>query len=545
MAILVGAALVYSTTLDSERFGTYHDDGIYVTTAKALATGQGYRIISLPSEPAQTKYPPLYSFLLSLIWRANPHFPQNLTFMFWVSIAATLGFLAMAYRYLTTQAYASALEASIVVSLAAFNVWTIVFATSLISEMLYALVSVTALYLAEKYEKETKGWLAGAGLGVVLGLAVLTRTSGIALVLAVASYYLFRKLWKRALLPVAIASLFVLGWNLWCQFNRTTLEGVNVAFYTNYFKDVGEIIGSLQTLNNATQSEVWLTIAGKNVLGLILVSIPLVCSGLNNIWTPGSQGVAVMISLFFVLVIFMLIAANVVRRLSAGLRLLYFYLFFYLALHLPTPYTTYDRYLVPLLPFLLLFLVTELSRLLSTARKELKERRGLWEGLSSGFVGFAVLATVGVICFGYLTGIRQRMTPSAKLSGQATENEQIARWIMSNTNPSDVLISYRDPIYYLHTGRKATRSVPTTIIDGALFQERQPTVAEELDLMRSIIRENNGRYMVIAQDDLDHLPAMYRDYFTELIQQNPGMFVPVFESNSGRGVIYRIENSGG
>src|SRR5437867_3443068 len=65
--ILLCATLVYSTTLNPERFGGYHDDGIYVTTAKALATGQGYRIVSLPYEPAQTKYPPFYPFLLSLI----------------------------------------------------------------------------------------------------------------------------------------------------------------------------------------------------------------------------------------------------------------------------------------------------------------------------------------------------------------------------------------------------------------------------------------------------------------------------------------------
>jgi len=77
--ILLGSALLYIAAIRTETFGAYHDDGIYVTTAKALATGEGYRIISLPYEPAQTKYPPLYPFLLSLIWRIYPHFPENLT----------------------------------------------------------------------------------------------------------------------------------------------------------------------------------------------------------------------------------------------------------------------------------------------------------------------------------------------------------------------------------------------------------------------------------------------------------------------------------
>ena len=425
--------------------------------------------------------------------------------------------------------------------MAAFNAWTIVFSTSVISEMSYAMLSVAGLYLAEKYEKDSKGWIGGAVLGVVLGLAVLTRTSGVTLVVAVASYFVVRRLWKRALLPIAIAGLFVIGWSAWAQLNRTTVEGVNGAFYTNYFKDVGEVFSSLQNLNGSTRSEVLLTVAGKNVLGLILVSIPLVCSGLNNVWMPGSQGATVLISLFFALVIFMLVATNVVRRISAGVRLLYFYLFFYLALHLPTPYTTYDRYLVPLLPFLLLFLVTELSRLITTAQKELKQRRDFWESLSSALVAIVVCATVCVIAYGYFAGVRNQLASASRLSGKAAEDEQIAGWIKSNTEPSDVLICYRDPVLNLYTGRKSTRSLPTTIIDGALFQSRQPTVAEELDLMRSIIRENRGRYLVVAQDDQDHLPRIYRDYFAELTQQDPRMFVPVFESSSGRSVIYRIE----
>src|SRR6266705_2321119 len=86
IVLLFAACLLYYAVLTPERFGAYHDDGIYVTTAKALATGQGYRIISLPYEPSQTKYPPFYPLLLSLIWRAYPHFPQNLIPMMLLSV---------------------------------------------------------------------------------------------------------------------------------------------------------------------------------------------------------------------------------------------------------------------------------------------------------------------------------------------------------------------------------------------------------------------------------------------------------------------------
>src|SRR5689334_6130608 len=89
--LLGGVGSLYYGALSPQDFGRAHDDSIYVTTAKSLATGEGYRIISLPYEPAQTKYPPFFPFLLSLIWRAYPQFPQNLIPMMMLTIASTLG----------------------------------------------------------------------------------------------------------------------------------------------------------------------------------------------------------------------------------------------------------------------------------------------------------------------------------------------------------------------------------------------------------------------------------------------------------------------
>src|ERR687898_1153380 len=54
--------------------GLFHDDGIYAVVAKALSEGSGYRIISLPGDPYQTKYPFLYSYLLSWAWSLNSQF---------------------------------------------------------------------------------------------------------------------------------------------------------------------------------------------------------------------------------------------------------------------------------------------------------------------------------------------------------------------------------------------------------------------------------------------------------------------------------------
>ena len=63
---------------DVPHFGVLQDDGMYLIDGKALAEGAGYRILSLPAQPYDTRYPPLYPLYLSLAWLAAPSYPATL-----------------------------------------------------------------------------------------------------------------------------------------------------------------------------------------------------------------------------------------------------------------------------------------------------------------------------------------------------------------------------------------------------------------------------------------------------------------------------------
>ncbi len=78
LAALVPAAILAWKTRHFEHLGYFHDDGMYWIGGKSLAEGHGYRILSLPDTPFQTKYPPLYPLLLALVWKVFPVFPGNL-----------------------------------------------------------------------------------------------------------------------------------------------------------------------------------------------------------------------------------------------------------------------------------------------------------------------------------------------------------------------------------------------------------------------------------------------------------------------------------
>src|SRR5687768_445560 len=77
--LLAGVICVAAATRMSPSIaGLYHDDGVYIVLAKSLAEGTGYTLMSLPSPQAQAKYPFLYPYVLSLIWRLQPSFPDNI-----------------------------------------------------------------------------------------------------------------------------------------------------------------------------------------------------------------------------------------------------------------------------------------------------------------------------------------------------------------------------------------------------------------------------------------------------------------------------------
>lgn len=538
--VLAGAFLLYLAAITPDSFGYYHDDGIYVTTAKSLATGQGYRIISLPYEPAQTKYPPLYPFLLSLIWRVYPDFPENLTPMMAMSAVATVGCLLLTWFYLTRRGYASNWQALVVVGLTAFNWRTIVLSAGIYSEMLYTTLIIAGLYLAEKHEQEESDCRRGAALGVVMGLAFLTRTAGITLIMAVAIYFLIHRKVKKALLPVAMASSFVAAWLTWSPFSRTASDALNAAYYTDYFRHLNNVIGDLQRQQgDSSRLIIILRIIGWNAFTLILVMIPLVCLGMNYEEANGYGDVFNLLWLGIISTVFFLIVSGFRRGLLKGIRLLHIYVVLYLALHLLLPFGAYDRYLLPLLPFLLMFLITEIQWLASLVRRELIARGECARRISAGFLALVLIAITGLTLRNYLEGVYRAVSSSKRAyASRATEDREAIQWITEHTDPSDVLVCYRDPMYYLYTTRKATRC--TTFKAEFTVRNGESGFREEASVVFPIIAESNARYLVLTSTDLEQEPdpELRQGISRTILERYPQVFVPVFKSSDGRCTIY-------
>ncbi len=135
---------------DVPHFGVLQDDSLYYAGAKTIAHGSGYKIFSLPAEPYQTKYPPLYPLYLSLAWLANPSFPSNLTIalaLSWISLPVILLLL-----YKLRQPW-------LILALVAINPYVLFYASNIGSELFFLAILLGAILSSEKDRPLTAGLL--------------------------------------------------------------------------------------------------------------------------------------------------------------------------------------------------------------------------------------------------------------------------------------------------------------------------------------------------------------------------------------------------
>lgn len=545
--MLAGSSFICLAALNPDRFGTYHDDTIFVTTAKALATGQGYRIISMPNEPVQIKYPPFYPMLLSVVWRINPNFPENVTAMMLLSIIATVCFLGLAWHYLVKERYASSWQALLAISLAAVNWRLLISGTTIYSEVFYGSLSVAALWLAEVYERDRKHKLIGLVLGLVIGLAFLTRTSGVVLLIAVTFYYLLRREFRKLWLPVVLGAVFVFGWFGWCYAHSPDVGDQAAAYYTStsYLHDFKAVIAEEQAANHSSKLAAVSTVVVTNFFMLVLMSAPMVCLGVDYNWIQSSGGEFFLIKFGIIVFAFIFLAKGFIGHELPKFRLLPLYIVVYLALHMLWPYSSYDRFLIPLLPFLLLFFVSELWSSSKLVKENLASGRKIGSRIGGASVSLVVLVLAGVTVENYASGMYRSFAGGSlrKIARPALGDDQAIDWINANTEVSDVLVCYRDSMYYLYTQRKAARS----FLGKASVSGKPPDelIKEQAKLVLRIINENKARYLVVTSADRKDLPDLHRQSLQALLQQYPQLLAPVFESTDGQSRIYRINNGNG
>ncbi len=213
--------------------GVFYDDGIYVTAAKALASGLGYRNIHLPGAPPIIHYPPLYPLVLSLAWRLWPSFPANAA-LFGLCDAAALGGAAWVMAHHLRRRLPAPPRLTLAALAAGFVSFPLLSLLGVrLSEPLFLLLFAAAVAVGDR---EDAGVADGVLAGLLAGLATGAKSVGLSVVGGVVLALWWRRRRPAAVAALATAVVVCAPWFLWVLFHAGQADP-RLANYTSYLSE--------------------------------------------------------------------------------------------------------------------------------------------------------------------------------------------------------------------------------------------------------------------------------------------------------------------
>lgn len=512
----VAAAVLFAYTvgLASPAVGFFHDDGIYLVTAEALAEERGYRIISLPVEIAQTKYPIFFPLLLSFAWRLNPVFPDNLLLVRLVPFLAGFVWLFLVYQFVRREGE-DRLTAAVITALGAASPLVVFSFTAVLSETLFAAFAWATLNALRPLERGRRGQARSAVVPAVLcAAAIHTRLVGLALLPAGAWALWRRGRGRAATVFVGVAVLAVLPWLAWTVIHQPpSIPGSDYYTAVNYR-------GWNIVLNFGWAEKV--RILGWNLFYLGVAPGQLLPA--RGLPWPLLLG----ISLF---VVWRLVEESIQRPMVG-----HAFTWAYLSLLLLWTWLP-GRLVIPVYPLLLLYFWRGLRRAVEGSRTPSSP------GPVLRVLGTVLLLNAGWAAFAWARATARTVVacPLVACDTDWSEFRRAVDWIRRRTPEDAVLLGNLDPALYLYTGRKAVR--PFSADPFTLFysfeEDRDPLGEPEVILRRAA--KSGGSYLVWTPVGSFAEEPYFERMLRELERKHPGRLVRVEEASATRVTVYRIE----
>jgi len=430
--------------------GMYHDDSIYLVCAKALAQGMGYKIISLPGEPFETKYPSGLPGVLSWIWFCFPHFPENLPLIEIFQIIIAVASVLVCVLYLIATRRISAFIGLTILAATLLNTHFIDFAPMVMSDLPCALIAALALWQTESKVKSPFSWKLAVWLAFLYATACGFRAQGLVVGASCIVFLTLHRQFRLAGAVSCIYAAFLIPGVIWQKmYQGAAPEYYN--FYTNYLAHAYQTLPSSTDWYPAMLANYnWSGILQINTyfpfiaripyealppfmfeliykLGYLLLGIPLMVGGFTE-WRKG--------------------------------RLAALYGFFYAWSLAYWPVKLEWRHILALLAFNYYFYIRGF-RFLSRALKPKFRNRGGYRALCNcAMIGFSIYLVTGTVV--------EAMQRNAIFANSTESNNALANpvtmngdymaaiaWIKQNTHDKDVFVCNNDPVLFLYTGRQA------------------------------------------------------------------------------------------
>lgn len=497
-AAAAALALAYGVFLMAPAAGIFHDDGVYLVTAKALAEGSGYRIVSLPWEPAQTKYPVLFPWLVSLVWRLAPGFPENLPWLRLVPLGAGVIWLLLSWRLL--RRLGTSREACAVgLLLVAVSPWVVFVSTATLAETVFSALLIAGVLLLVRIEAGQGRRFESAAAGVLLGASLLTRAAGAAPVVAGLLVLVVRRRWQATVEYATGVLVVYLPWTVWVAMHPpasaidTFYQGSIYGTYnliTHFDWPEKMTVFGLNAVYLASMGQYW-GLAGASPAA---IAVGLVGSGLivKGLWTVRTTPIAIVVVLYL------------------GMLLLFVW----------PPF----RYVVPIMPLLVWLAL---------------QGAGRWTMVVSA-LAVVMLLTGGLALVRTTVAVQEKGGTWFTAAGVDEWHDMRAQydWISRETSRDAVIAGVHDPTYYLFTGRKALRpfSFNPILISYNVRRSRENPFGTVSDFRKRLVAMKADYVVLTPRDGVQRLTG-------ELLEAVPGSLIPVFGNDPSGHLIYRVDRT--
>lgn len=463
VALLILFLTTYYLRLDHV-VGMFRDDAWYALLAKALATGQGYTLINSPTQGIVPIYPPLYSSILSLIFRIAPQFPENVFLLKSVSIVAMLIASILAYFYFLTRDCSKGL-AIVLAAVVGLSPGLVFIATSsLMSECVYLMIQLGSIILIHKsthtLNSHRSNLLVFLG-GFLLSLAFLTRSVAIAFLVAAVINLVIKSQLKKASL-LLLGSIIIAGpWLIYSNLHRPTKAQraeVNSYVLIPYTEQFWDRMAGISSSGTITLSELPNRIV-ENLSTIVFsdmgaVVAPLVFPALNQGLAERQTTYHLLISLIISLLIILGYVQCVLHKRTAVEEAFPLYLLIVVLWPFP-PF----RFLLPLIPFFLLYLIEGMKFILKLhlSNAHASSNRQHQYDINTGLIAITVilfLTTMG----GNIHYIARK---NAKVESELpkwikifNETRLILDWVNVNIPENQPITTENPALVHLYTGNQ-------------------------------------------------------------------------------------------
>jgi len=493
VTLFAGTLLLYAAYWTRFFIGYFGDDGAYIAGAMSLLDGS-FRALYQVNEPPQIHYLPGFSVALApfLFWLA-PASP----FLKLIPLVVTLCSLWLADHLLSP--WLSKETRYLTLILMAFNPVTAMYATSLMSEPFFVCLTLLSFVLLREILDQDPpylGWL----LGITLAWTMLTRPIGVLVGFCILFTLALSPRKNRLAVPAVISMSLWLGF----LFRNFLVSGTTNNYLRFWKDDLLSTSGFQVLIQNAIHHY------QEIVLSHLLHATPWVAS----------QG---MLLGTIIVAIWILLSIRGVQVCAghASQRLMLFAVVSFTTLYLVVHglWSTFeDRYVLPVLPFLLVFLINGLESLFAAPGK----RRVILLG---------GLLLPGLI---YTNTYFLRQTWSPNRPPESLPPRETVRWVASTIPVTERFCVPLPASFYLLTGRPGIGRPITGNLEEAL----------------DLLQRANVRYIVVQTGSLASLtnPSLANQQanesrFTQWVVQTPHHFHRVFENVSEGMQIYQFNRN--